>query len=59
MSALFAFLHHVAAFALFGALAVQFVTLRDELTPKTVRRLQVVDMALGASAGVLLAVARP
>ena len=56
MSVFFAFLHHAAAFALFGALVVQFVTLRDELTPKTVRRLQVADMALGASAGVLLGV---
>lgn len=56
MSALFAFLHHVAAFVLFSALVVEFVTLRDELTPMAVRRLQVADMALGASAGVLLIV---
>ena len=56
MSALFAFLHHAAAFALFGALVVELVTLRDELTPGTVRRLQVADMALGISASVLLVV---
>jgi putative membrane protein len=56
VSALFAFLHHVAAFVLFSALVVEFVTLRDELTPMAVRRLQVADMALGASAGVLLIV---
>jgi putative membrane protein len=56
VSALFAFLHHAAAFAVFGALVVEFVTLRDELTPGTVRRLQVADMALGISASVLLVV---
>ena len=56
MSALFAFLHHAAAFALFGALVVEFVTLRDALTPQSVRRLQAADAALGISAALLLVV---
>lgn len=56
MSAFFAFLHHAAAFALFGALVVEFVTLRDELTPSAVRRLQLADIALGISGSALLLV---
>lgn len=56
MSALFAFLHHMAAFALVAALTVEFVVIRDELNARTVRRLALADMALGISAGVLLVV---
>lgn len=56
MSVFFAFLHHVAAFALFAALVVEFVTIKDELTVKSARRLQVADMIFGISSGVLLAV---
>ena len=51
-----AFLHHVAAFALVAALAVEFVLIRGELTAATARRLARADMILGISAGVLLAV---
>jgi len=54
MSALFAFLHHVAAFALVAALVVEFVLIRDGLDATTVRRLARADMVLGLSAGVLL-----
>ena len=56
MSAFMAFLHHVAAFALVAALAVEFVVIRDELTPRTARRLARADLVVGLSAGVLLVV---
>jgi hypothetical protein len=56
MSVLFAFLHHVAAFTLVAAIALEFVLLRDELTLWSVRRLQVAGMILGIAAGVLLIV---
>jgi putative membrane protein len=55
MTAVMAFLHHVAAFALVAALAVEFVLIRGELTAATARRLASADMILGVSAGVLLA----
>ena len=56
MSAFFAFLHHLAAFALVAALTAEFVLLKDELNVRTARRLQLADAALGASAGVVLVV---
>ena len=56
MTTLFAFLHHVAAFTLVGALAVEFVLIRGELTLTTARKLPIVDMVLGIAAGVLLVV---
>jgi putative membrane protein len=56
MTTLFAFLHHLAAFTLVAALAVEFVLIRWELTPITARALLIVDAVLGASAGILLAV---
>jgi putative membrane protein len=56
MTTLFAFLHHVAAFTLVGALAVEFVLIRGDLTLSTARRLQVTDAVLGASATILLVV---
>jgi putative membrane protein len=55
MSAFVAFLHHVAAFALAGALAIEFVLIRDELTLRSARRLLIADAVLGAAAGVVLA----
>ncbi|MEX2128628.1 MAG: DUF2214 family protein [Xanthobacteraceae bacterium] len=54
MTTLFAFLHHLAAFTLVAALAVEFVLIRQELTLATARRLVIVDSVLGASAGTLL-----
>jgi putative membrane protein len=56
MSTLFAFLHHVAAFTLVAAVAIEFVLLRSELTVATARRVLATDALLGASAGILLAV---
>ena len=54
MSTLFAFLHHLCAFTLVAALAVEFTLIRQELTLASARRLQVTDMVLGISAGALL-----
>lgn len=56
MPAFFAFVHHAAAFALVSALVIELVLLRTELTLGTARILQKADMALGISAGLLLAV---
>ena len=54
MIVLFAFLHHLAAFTLVAATAVEFVLLRGEFSLWTARRLQVADGVLGIAAGVLL-----
>ena len=56
MSTLFAFLHHLAAFTLVAALAVEFTLIRQELTLSSARRLQITDMVLGIAAGLLLIV---
>jgi putative membrane protein len=56
MSAAFAFLHHVAAFALVAGIVVEFVLIRQELNAAAARRLALADMAVGLSAGVLLVV---
>lgn len=56
MTSLFAFLHHVAAFTLVAALAVEFVLIRDELTHRTARRLQIADLVFGAAASAVLVV---
>src|SRR5262245_10047277 len=54
MTTLFAFLHHVAAFTLVSALAVELVLIRQGLTLATAGRLPIVDAVLGPSAGILL-----
>jgi putative membrane protein len=54
MSTLFAFLHHVCAFTLVSAVAIEFTLIRQELTLASARRLQVTDMVLGIAAGALL-----
>jgi putative membrane protein len=56
MTVIFAFLHHVAAFTLVAAVAIEFVLLRGELTLWAARRLQVTDAILGGAATVLLVV---
>jgi putative membrane protein len=56
MSALLAFLHHLAAFALVATLAIEFVLIRGELTARSARRLQLTDMIFGMSSGVVLLV---
>lgn len=50
----FAFLHHLAAFTLVGALAIEFMLIRQALTLDNARRLTIVDGIYGASAGILL-----
>lgn len=56
MPTLFAFLHHLTAFALVATLAIELVLLGQKFTLETARKLQVVDRVLGISAGVLLVV---
>ncbi len=51
-----AFLHHLAAFTLVAALAVEFILIRGELNLGTARKLQLVDMVFGMSAGVVLVI---
>lgn len=54
MPAAFAFLHHLAAFTLVSALAVEFVLVRGELSAGTARAILRTDMVFGASAAVVL-----
>ena len=54
MSTLFAFLHHLCAFTLVAAVAIEFTLVRQELTIASARRLQVTDAVLGIAAGALL-----
>jgi len=54
MSTLFAFLHHLCAFTLVAAVAIEFVLIRMELTLISAHRLQVTDLVLGIAAGLLL-----
>ena len=56
MSSLFAFLHHVAAFAFVCALAVEFALIRHELSVRNARTLLRADLVAGASAGTVLVV---
>jgi putative membrane protein len=56
MAALFAFLHHLAAFTIFGALVVELVLLRSTLTVQSARKILLADTIYGISAGVLLLV---
>jgi len=56
VSALFAFLHHLAAFSMVACLAIEFVLIRGELGLEGARRMQRVDMLYGLSSGVLLLV---
>ncbi len=56
MTTLFAFLHHLCAFTLVAAVAIEFVLIRSELTLASARRLQVADIVLGIAAGALLVI---
>jgi putative membrane protein len=56
MSSLFAFLHHIAAFALVAALAIELVMLRHELNLASARTILVADSVLGVAATAVLAV---
>ncbi|MEO8974763.1 MAG: DUF2214 family protein [Casimicrobiaceae bacterium] len=54
MASLFAFLHFLAAFALFAALAVEIVLTRGTPDAAGARRLLHVDAVFGISAGIVL-----
>lgn len=56
MTTLFAFLHHLCAFTLVAAVAIEFALIRGELTLSSARRLVVTDMVLGIAAGALLVI---
>ena len=56
MSSLFAFLHHLAAFAIVAALVLELVLLRGPLTVWSARRLIAADAIYGGAAGLLLVV---
>ena len=56
MTTLFAFLHHLAAFTLVSALAIELMLIHQKLTVANVRRLLVVDAILGVSFGLLLVI---
>ena len=56
MNVLFAFLHHVAAFALVAALTVEFVLIRSTLTVESARKILRFDAVYGMSAMTVLAV---
>jgi putative membrane protein len=56
MSTLFAFLHHLCAFTLVSAVAIEFTLIKQELTLSSARRLQVTDLVLGIAAGALFVI---
>ena len=56
MSTLFAFLHHLCAFTLVAAVAIEFTLIRQKLTLETARRLQATDLVLGIAAAALLCI---
>lgn len=56
MTVTFAFLHHLAAFTLVAALAIEFLLIRQEITLANARRLLMVDSIYGTAAGLLLVV---
>ena len=56
MTALFAFLHHAAAFTLVAMIVLEFVLIRDELTIERARTLLRADMIAGVAFGAVLVV---
>ena len=56
MSSLFAFLHHLAAFAVVAALTAELVLVRSALTVESARRIVRFDTAYGISAMALVVV---
>jgi putative membrane protein len=55
-SGIMAFLHHIAAFALTGAIIYEHITFRKDLSLAEARRIQIMDIIYGISAGVLVIV---
>jgi len=56
MTVTFAFLHHLAAFTLVAALAIEFLLIRQEITLDNARKLILVDGIYGAAAAIVLVV---
>ncbi len=56
ISTLFAFLHHLAAFTLVSAVAIEFTVIRQEITHAEAKRLIAVDTVLGIAATALLVI---
>jgi putative membrane protein len=56
VAALFAFLHHVAAFAFVAALVLELVLLKDDFSLRSVRKLLYTDTVVGAAAAIVLVV---
>lgn len=56
MTLLLAFLHHLAAFTLVGALVAELALIQDGLAPKTACTILLADLAYGISAGTILIV---
>jgi putative membrane protein len=56
MATLFAFLHHLMAFTLVAAIAIEFMLVRYEITRANALRLLATDAVVGASATILLVV---
>lgn len=55
-AAIFAFLHHIAAFGLVALLVAEMILLNIELNVANARRLQRIDIAFGAFAGTLFVI---
>ena len=56
MSPLFAFLHHLAAFGLVAALAIELVLVKDAISARTARTILAADRIYGIAAGALIVV---
>jgi putative membrane protein len=56
MTTLFAFLHHLCAFTVVAALAIEFILIGQEFSHATAKRLVITDAVLGAAAGLLFVV---
>jgi putative membrane protein len=56
VSALVAYAHHLAAFAIIAALAIELSTLRAELTVASARRLLCADRVYGVAAGAIVVI---
>jgi len=55
-SGIMAFLHHLAAFTLTGVIIYEHITFRKDLSLAEARRIQIMDILYGVSAGVLVVV---
>ncbi len=56
MNSLFAFLHHIAAFTLVAALAIELALIRETLSTSIARKLQRADLIFGMSAAAVLVI---